>query len=49
MTCRSDAIMTAWSRARSATFDGGLLLTFPHKEHERGDAEGARGQSEAGG
>lgn len=28
---RDDAILLAWSRARSATFDGGLLLTFPHK------------------
>lgn len=31
MTPRSDAIAIAWSRARSATFDNGLLLTFPSK------------------
>jgi hypothetical protein len=28
---RPSAILLAWSRARSATFDDGLLLTFPHK------------------
>lgn len=28
---RLDAIAIAWSRARSATFDNGLLLTFPSR------------------
>lgn len=31
MTRRSDAIALAWSRARSATFENGLLLTFPYE------------------
>lgn len=31
MTPRSDASAIAWSRARSATFDDGLLLTFPSR------------------